>query len=59
MQVPRVPGARVELSQSEPIECECLLDEIVFYLIRLAFPQPLINLVLGLLSDVQYKVRAV
>lgn len=58
MPVPLVPGSRVKLSQSDPIQCECLLDEIVFYLIRLAFPQPLINLVLSLLSDVQYKVKA-
>ncbi|VDK87628.1 unnamed protein product [Litomosoides sigmodontis] len=34
---------------------ECLLDELVFWMVRLIFPQILINLCLSLLSDVSYR----
>lgn len=43
-------------ADSESIECQCILDELVFYLIRLSFPQTLINFLLGLLPNVRYKV---
>lgn len=35
----------------------CLLDELVFWMVRLMFPQIIINLCLSLLSDVEYRVR--
>ncbi|VIO94812.1 Zinc finger in N-recognin family protein [Brugia malayi] len=34
---------------------ECLLDELIFWMVRLIFPQIIINLCLSLLSDVQYR----
>ncbi|KAM3718469.1 E3 ubiquitin-protein ligase [Dirofilaria immitis] len=34
---------------------ECLLDELVFWMVRLIFPQIIINLCLSLLSDVNYR----
>jgi hypothetical protein len=43
--------------QEASVSCECLLDELMFYLIRLNFPQTLINLLLSLLPNQQYKVR--
>ncbi|EFO23388.1 hypothetical protein LOAG_05096 [Loa loa] len=36
-------------------EPECLLDELIFWMVRLVFPQIIINLCLSLLSDVNYR----
>ncbi|KAL3995662.1 putative zinc finger in N-recognin (UBR box) family protein [Acanthocheilonema viteae] len=36
-------------------EPECLLDELIFWMVRLIFPQIMINLCLSLLSDVSYR----
>lgn len=46
----------LELEQVR-VECECLLDELVFYMLRLGFPQSLINLLLSMLSDDRLKER--
>ncbi|CAD5215843.1 unnamed protein product [Bursaphelenchus xylophilus] len=37
------------------IELKCLLDELIFYMVRLGFPQNLINLLLSLLPNNQLK----
>ncbi|VDN07190.1 unnamed protein product [Thelazia callipaeda] len=36
-------------------ELECLLDELIFWMVRLIFPQVIVNLCLSLLSDVEYR----
>uniref|UniRef100_A0A0R3RTL1 E3 ubiquitin-protein ligase n=1 Tax=Elaeophora elaphi TaxID=1147741 RepID=A0A0R3RTL1_9BILA len=40
-------------------EPECLLDELIFWMVRLIFPQIMINLCLSLLSDVSYRVTLI
>ncbi|PAV85098.1 hypothetical protein WR25_04516 isoform B [Diploscapter pachys] len=40
-----------------PIKCESLLDEMVFWIIRQTFPQNLINFSLSMLSETEYRVE--
>uniref|UniRef100_A0AC34PXA7 E3 ubiquitin-protein ligase n=1 Tax=Panagrolaimus sp. JU765 TaxID=591449 RepID=A0AC34PXA7_9BILA len=40
-----------------PLKLDCILDELVVYLIRIAYPQELIDLLLNLLYDMKYKER--
>ncbi|CAD5211492.1 unnamed protein product [Bursaphelenchus okinawaensis] len=39
------------------IDCKCLLDELIFYMVRLGFPQTLINVLLTLLPNNEMKER--
>uniref|UniRef100_A0AC34GT70 E3 ubiquitin-protein ligase n=1 Tax=Panagrolaimus sp. ES5 TaxID=591445 RepID=A0AC34GT70_9BILA len=38
-----------------PLTIDCVLDELILYLIRIAFPQELIDMLLNLLYDTRYK----
>ena len=38
-----------------PLVIDCILDELVLYLIRIAYPQELIDMLLNLLYDTGYK----
>ena len=39
------------------LSIECILDELIVYLIRIAYPQEVIDLLLNLLYDMRYKER--
>jgi len=44
-------------SKLHELSIECILDELIIYLIRIAYPQELIDLLLNLLYDMKYKER--
>jgi hypothetical protein len=46
----------VEFLQKERLKFDCLLDEFMFYQIKLGFPQSLINVLLKLLPNDEFKV---
>lgn len=43
--------------ESTEVKCECILDELIFYMIQLGFPQNLINFLLSLLPHDGFKRR--
>lgn len=43
-----------EMDPEKLLECECLLDELLFWVIRMNFPQNLINFSLSMLSEPNY-----
>lgn len=52
----------LELSKNGEItkfSFECLLDELIFWTVRLFFPQHIINMSLCLLSHIAYRVRVI
>jgi hypothetical protein len=53
--LPLVRNLRTQASQLHPLTIECVLDELILYLIRIAFPQELIDMLLNLLYDTKYK----
>ncbi|KAE9551073.1 hypothetical protein FO519_005710 [Halicephalobus sp. NKZ332] len=44
-------------SKLHELSIDCILDELIIYLIRIAYPQGLIDLLLNLLYDMKYKER--
>ncbi|KAK6738147.1 hypothetical protein RB195_020325 [Necator americanus] len=43
-----------DLDSEQLLECECLLDELLFWVVRMNFPQNLINFSLSMLSEPNY-----
>lgn len=54
--VPNNLAGVVEFLPRYSLDCNCLLDELMFYQIREGFPQTLINFLLKLLPNNEYKV---
>jgi hypothetical protein len=46
----------VEFVPKEELKFQCLLDELMFYQVRIGFPQLLINFLLKLLPNDEFKV---